>query len=190
MNSNELKLKDVSLVNLELVIDHLSVAQKAFNNSDFITPTDIQLVILKVVKHYKITLWEDNIDIFNKDVLFSCIYKDIKSLNEWGVSWDKLIKILNTIITNVWDNNSNFTKKSDSLLNIIKYFEYIKFSWVSKTEANIFINSLEFKSKPKPNSNNERDTTIDDGLGSIRNMFDKNNDSNPFGIFSDLFWKK
>ena len=173
MKPDELKLIDVKKENLELVLGNLSIAKKVFNNADFITPTDLQIIVIKTVNYYKVTLWDSTIDDFNKDLLFSCIFKDTKDLNEKWLKVNKINSILETIIIKVWDENSNFTKKWESVKNIIKYFEFLKYSWVLKEEAIAFIDGLELLDDPKPTG-----SPIDDEMEALRKVFD---DFNPFG---------
>ena len=191
MNSNDLKLKDVKTEELEVVFSNLTTARKAFNNADFITPTDIQRTVLMTVKYYKIALWDNTVNDFNKDLFFSCIYKDTKKLNERWLKLSKMNSSLENTITIIWDKNREFKTKWEDFKNIIKYFEFLKDSWVSKEEAMVFIDSLDFSSEEEPENKKTTSSSIDDEMEMLRKMFD-NGENSPFGNFGGFggwFWK-
>jgi len=183
MKVDNLRLKNVKKDYLEILLSNLNDVEKFFNNADFITPTEIQIIMIQTVNYSKNTLWITEIETFNKDLLFSCIYKDIKLLDD-KIDSIKLNNILNIIITKVWDENSNFSKIWMDVENIIKYFEYLKYSNIQKDEALTFLESLKLKDEDDFNDNNQNllnENNVND--------FDKWLDS-IFKMFDNLFWNK
>ena len=140
MNLNELKLKDVEAEYLDVLLQKLNSVTDIYKNPEAIHP-DVEIVMINTVKYFKTTLKIETIEEFNNDLLFSCIYKEINKLNE--IVLPKVLnKNLITIITNVWENNSNFSKLLPEYNNIVRYLEYMKFNSIPKDDVIYFVDDF------------------------------------------------